>query len=67
MMHLARKNGMRIIPAGQETDARLAIDPPNAHSLFVEWMHDHRASAVRTARQNAIFTRSMLDWFAPAR
>ena len=67
MMHLARKHGMRIIPAGDETDARLAIDPPDAHSLFAEWLDDSHASAIQRLRRNARFSRALMGIFAPAR
>jgi RimJ/RimL family protein N-acetyltransferase len=67
MMHIARKNGMRIIPAGFETDARLAIPPSTPHTMFTEWIADHRASAVRTARRNALFTKSMLGMLPTAK
>ena len=65
MMHLARKNGMRIIPAGSESDARLAVDPPTPHSQFTEWLQDNQASAVQSVRRNARFTKTFLDFFNP--
>jgi ribosomal protein S18 acetylase RimI-like enzyme len=64
MMHLARKNGMRIIPAGAETDARLALEPPTPHTLFKEWLHDYHAAAVTTVRGNARFAKTLLGYFA---
>lgn len=63
MMHLARTHGMRVIPAGAETDARLAIEPATPHSHYLEWMHDYHARAVRTARHNLRFSRAMLGVF----
>jgi GNAT superfamily N-acetyltransferase len=66
MMHLARKNGMRIIPAGSESDARLAIDPPTPHSQFAEWLQDNQASVVQSVRRNARFSRTLLEFFNPA-
>jgi GNAT superfamily N-acetyltransferase len=66
MMHLARKNGMRIIPAGSESDARLAIDPPTPHSQFAEWLQDNQASVIQSVRRNARFSRTLLEFFNPA-
>ena len=42
VMHLARKNGMRIVNAGAESDAYLALEPPTPHSRFAEWMQDRQ-------------------------
>jgi RimJ/RimL family protein N-acetyltransferase len=64
MMHLARKNRMRIIRAGSETDARLALDPPTPHTVFTEWLHDYHAAAVTTVRSNARFAKTLLGYFA---
>jgi RimJ/RimL family protein N-acetyltransferase len=47
MMHIARKLGMRIVPCGAETDARIRIKPPTAQSFFLEWLQDHNSNAVR--------------------
>jgi RimJ/RimL family protein N-acetyltransferase len=63
MMHLARKNHMRIMPAGTETDARLALEPANVHTLFAEWLHDYHASAVKTVRWNSRFARTLMGYF----
>src|SRR5687768_10231917 len=48
MMHLARKNGMRIVYSGSESDGRLELDGPDAGSYFAEWMEDQRGSAIHT-------------------
>jgi GNAT superfamily N-acetyltransferase len=64
MMHLARKHRMRIIPAGSETDARLALDPATAHTLFTEWLHDYHAAAVKTVRSNSRFAKTLLGYFS---
>lgn len=53
MMHLARKNGMRIVYSGGESDARLQLDPPTANSFINEWLGDQRANAVQAVRRNA--------------
>jgi GNAT superfamily N-acetyltransferase len=65
MMHLARKHGMRIIPAGMETDARLALDPATAHSHLSEWLHDHHADAIQAVRRNGRMSRALFDFLAP--
>ena len=53
MMHLARRNGMRIVAAGGESDAHLALDAATADSFITEWMEDQRGLAIKTLRQNA--------------
>jgi GNAT superfamily N-acetyltransferase len=65
MMHLARKHGMRIIPAGAETDARLLLDPATAHSHLSEWLHDHHADALQAVRRNARVSRMIFEFLAP--
>ena len=64
MMHLARKHGMRVIPAGAETEARLALDPPTPQSHYLEWMQDNQAKAVQAVRHNMRFSRAMLGFFS---
>jgi RimJ/RimL family protein N-acetyltransferase len=64
MMHLARKNGMRIMPAGTETDARLALDPATAQTLFTEWLNEYHAAAVKTVRSNSRFAKTLLGYFS---
>jgi GNAT superfamily N-acetyltransferase len=53
MMHLARKNGMRIVYSGGESDARLILDPPTANSFIDEWLGDQHANAVQAERRSA--------------
>jgi RimJ/RimL family protein N-acetyltransferase len=53
MMHLARKNGMRIVYSGFESDGRLELDGPDPGSFFSEWMEDQRGTAIRTLSQLA--------------
>lgn len=65
MMHIARKHGMRIIPAGAETDARLALAPATIHSVWSEWMQDHQADALTTVRRNARLSRAIFGYLAP--
>jgi GNAT superfamily N-acetyltransferase len=64
MMHLARKNRMRITPAGTETDARLALDPATPQTVFTEWLHDYQAAAVDTVRSHSRFARTLLSYFS---
>jgi GNAT superfamily N-acetyltransferase len=52
MMHLARKNGMRIVYSGSENDGRLELDGPTPHSFASEWMEDQRAVAAHALRHN---------------
>ena len=60
MMHLARKNGMRILPAGAETDARLALDPATPHTVYAEWLDEYKAAAVTAVRHNTRFAKALL-------
>lgn len=53
MMHLARKNGMRLVYAGAESDARLHLDAATANSFVDEWLEDQRAEALQSLRRNA--------------
>ena len=60
MMHLARKNGMRLTSGGGESDGRLAIEPATPHTHLVEWMQDQQAHAVQALRHHARFSRALL-------
>jgi len=51
MMHLARKNGMRIEHDGSETDAYLRLEGATAQSMADEWVEDQRAFALQAVRQ----------------
>jgi GNAT superfamily N-acetyltransferase len=53
MMHLARRNGMRIAYQGGEADGRLALRPATPNTLFAEWMEDQRGTTVKAIRQGA--------------
>ena len=53
MMHLARKNGMRIVYSGFESDGRLELEAPDIGSWLAEWMEDNRGTAIRTLSQLA--------------
>ena len=43
MMHLARKNGMRVVHDGSETDAYLALPRATPGSVLAEWVWDDNA------------------------
>jgi GNAT superfamily N-acetyltransferase len=60
MMHLARKNGMRVVYDGPETDAYLTLPLPTTGSIFAEWAWDQNARYVHEIRRN---TRIALDIF----
>ena len=60
MMHLARKNGMRIVYSGGESDARLALEPATADSFVNEWLDDQKAGSVRTLRLNLRLAQAMM-------
>jgi hypothetical protein len=57
---------MRIIPAGFETDAMLALGPPTPQSIFVEMLHDYGGLTVRRVRENARLARVLMKAFVPA-
>ena len=61
MMHLARKNGMRIVYSGAESDARLELDAPNPGSFFSEWMEDQRGTTIRALCHNARWMGALLE------
>ena len=53
MVHLARKNGMRIVWSGAESDARLELAPPTPGSFAHEWLDDQHGHAMQALRHNA--------------
>lgn len=59
MMHLARKNGMRVVHEGGETDAYLELPRATADSILSEWVWDHNARFAHEIRRS---TRSALDF-----
>ncbi|HEX7607308.1 MAG TPA: GNAT family N-acetyltransferase [Usitatibacter sp.] len=63
MMHLARKHGMRVVPAGAETDACLELAPSTPHSIVTEWMRDQQAQAIQNLRRSNIFGRALVGIF----
>jgi GNAT superfamily N-acetyltransferase len=60
MMHIARKNGMRIAYAGSETDARLELEAATAQSFVFEWLEEQRGIAQQAARQNLRLVQALL-------
>ena len=49
MMHLARKNGMRTLHSGAESDARLVLEPATVDSFISEWLDDQKGDAMLLA------------------
>jgi GNAT superfamily N-acetyltransferase len=60
MMHLARKNGMRIVYSGGESDGRLELEGPTPQSFASEWMEDQRALATQALRHQVRWVQSLL-------
>lgn len=57
MMHLARKNGMRVVHDGPETDAYLELPRATPASIVSEWVWDHNARVaheIRRSTRNAL-------------
>ena len=59
MMHIARKNSMKVAREGSETDARLELSPATPQTHLFEWMQDQQAQAVRAARHHVQFSRAL--------
>ena len=56
MMHLARRNGMRIVYSGSESDGRLELEAANPFSYLAEWTEDQRGLAIQTLSRIAATT-----------
>ncbi|MEO5693533.1 MAG: GNAT family N-acetyltransferase [Usitatibacter sp.] len=67
MMHLARKSGMRIVYAGSESDARLALEPATAHTLANEWFDDQKAGSVQAMRLTLRLTQAFFNFPTPVK
>ena len=65
MMHLARKNGMRIVGSGGESDARLVLEPATANSFINEWLDDQKGRSVQVLRKNARLVQLGFDLLTP--
>lgn len=64
MMHLARKNGMRIVYDGGESQAQLALDAPTPGSYLTEWVGEQRAASAESVKRNTRLARGFLTLFA---
>ena len=64
MMHLARKNGMRVVHSAGESDARLEIDPATADSFINEWLDDQKGRSVQALRAEARHAETVFKPFA---
>ena len=64
IVHLARKNGMRLAYSGSESDARLELEPATVDSYVNEWLDDQRGRAVQVLRQNARLAQVFFGGFA---
>ena len=51
MMRLARRNGMRVVLDGAESDARLALPRATAGSVLAEWIWDQNARFAHEVRR----------------
>ena len=60
MMHLARKNGMRIVYSGGESDASVAIEPATADSFVNEWLDDQKGRSLQAVRRSGLIAKLFL-------
>ena len=65
MMHLARRNGMRVARDGPETDAYLALPRATAGSVIAEWFWDHNARSAHEMRRGTRRFLDLIDAFRP--
>lgn len=65
IMHLARKNRMRVARRGTESDARLELAPATADSFVNEWLDDQRGRAVQALRRNGRLAQAYFAALAP--
>jgi RimJ/RimL family protein N-acetyltransferase len=65
MMHLARKNGMRVVHEGPETDAYLALPRSTPGSILAEWVWDQNARFAHEVRRNARLAIELIKAVAP--
>lgn len=64
MMHLARKNGMRLVREGPESDATLALPQATPSSVLAEWVWDLHSRHAHEVRRG---TRAFLGALAALR
>jgi hypothetical protein len=65
MMHLARKNGMRIVHDGIETDAYLELPPATPSSILAECFRDQNARLAHEIRRGTRTTLAVMRALAP--
>jgi RimJ/RimL family protein N-acetyltransferase len=65
MMHLARKNGMRIVHDGAESDAYLALPQATPSSILAEWFWDQNARLAHEIRRGTRTTLAVMRALAP--
>jgi RimJ/RimL family protein N-acetyltransferase len=65
MMHLARKNGMRVVREGPETDAYLELPRATPGSIFSEWMWDQNARFAHEVRRGSRLAIDAIKSMAP--
>jgi len=64
ILHLARKNGMRIVLDGSEADAWLDLPQASPHTVTAEWMASRLALLDYRQKVGAHTTRQVLDLLA---
>jgi RimJ/RimL family protein N-acetyltransferase len=65
MMHLARANAMRLVADGSESDARLALAPPDAATYLAEWTEEQQSQALQSFRRGAMVARTLATAMVP--
>ena len=65
MMHLARRNGMRVVRDGPETDAYLALPRATAGSVIAEWFWAQNARSAHEMRRGTRRFLDLIDAFRP--
>lgn len=65
MMHLARKNGMRVVHDGGESDAYLALPLATPASILAEWVWDQNARYAHEMRRGTIAVLGTLKAMRP--
>ncbi|QJR15445.1 GNAT family N-acetyltransferase [Usitatibacter palustris] len=63
MLHLAKKNGMRVAYEGSETAAHQQLAPATPATLLTEWAFDQHADAVQAVRENKLLARRFFMLF----
>jgi GNAT superfamily N-acetyltransferase len=65
MMHLARRNGMRVVRDGSETDAYLALPRATTDTVLAEWIWDQNARYAHEMRRGTRRVLDLIDAFRP--